>query len=89
MVLMVKVLYSNAKLSWSLNLSEEFADPRVLHGLVNRWLQDLKDDIEEPMQARFNFKQNLVGSVNHLSCNLYISVNQMVDGFYPCQVNCM
>ncbi|XP_024170125.1 uncharacterized protein LOC112176438 isoform X1 [Rosa chinensis] len=60
-------------------------DPRVLHGLVNRWLQDLKDDIEEPMQARFNFKQNLVGSVNHLSCNLYISVNQMVDGFYPCQ----
>nr|XP_011470840.1 PREDICTED: uncharacterized protein LOC101314812 [Fragaria vesca subsp. vesca] len=60
-------------------------DPRVLHGLVNRWLRDLKDDIEEPMQARFNFKQNLVGSVNQISCNLYVSVNQIVDGFYPCE----
>ncbi|XP_050376804.1 uncharacterized protein LOC126794189 [Argentina anserina] len=55
-------------------------DPRVLHGLVNRWLQDLKEDIEEPMQARFHFKQNLVGSVNQISCNLYLSVNHIADG---------
>ncbi|KAB2633061.1 hypothetical protein D8674_029308 [Pyrus ussuriensis x Pyrus communis] len=60
-------------------------DVKVLHGLVNRWLQDLKDDIEEPLQARFNFKNNLVGSVNQISCNLYISVNPIIDGFYPCQ----
>ncbi|TQD86838.1 hypothetical protein C1H46_027602 [Malus baccata] len=60
-------------------------DVKVLHGLVNRWLQDLKDDVEEPLQARFNFKNNLVGSVNQISCNLYISVNPIIDGFYPCQ----
>ncbi|XP_050151893.1 uncharacterized protein LOC126626569 isoform X2 [Malus sylvestris] len=60
-------------------------DIKVLHGLVNRWLQDLKDDVEEPLQARFNFKNNLVGSVNQISCNLYISVNPIIDGFYPCQ----
>ncbi|KAM1025411.1 hypothetical protein ACFX13_039275 [Malus domestica] len=60
-------------------------DVKVLHGLVNRWLQDLKDDVEEPLQARFNFKNNLVGSVKQISCNLYISVNPIIDGFYPCQ----
>ncbi|CAN6578707.1 unnamed protein product [Malus baccata var. baccata] len=60
-------------------------DVKVLHGLVNRWLQNLKDDIEEPLQARFNFKNNLVGSVNQISCNFYTSVNPIIDGFYPCQ----
>ncbi|XP_016651239.1 PREDICTED: uncharacterized protein LOC103337913 [Prunus mume] len=60
-------------------------DVKVLHGLVNRWLQDLKDDMEEPLQARFNFKNNLVGSVNQIFCNLYISVNPNIDVFYPCQ----
>lgn len=67
-------------------LLTKLADVKVLHGLVNRWLQDLKDDVEEPLQARFNFKNNLVGSVNQISCNLYISVNPIIDGFYPCQV---
>ena len=61
-------------------------DAHVLHGLVKRWLQDLKDDMEEPLQARFMFKRNLVGSVNQISCNLTISINQIADGFSPCQV---
>ncbi|XP_034700147.1 uncharacterized protein LOC117925281 isoform X5 [Vitis riparia] len=61
------------------------ADVCVLHGLVKRWLQDLKDDIEEPLQARFIFKTNLVGSVNQISCNFSISFNHITDGFSPCQ----
>ncbi|KAI9177436.1 hypothetical protein LWI28_015241 [Acer negundo] len=60
-------------------------DVKVLQGLVKRWLQDLKDDIEEPLQARFVFKSNLVGSVNQITCNLCSSVNQIDDGFGPCQ----
>ncbi|KAK2662180.1 hypothetical protein Ddye_000754 [Dipteronia dyeriana] len=60
-------------------------DVKVLQGLVKRWLQDLKDDIEEPLQARFVFKGNLVGSVNQITCNLRSSVNQIDDGFSPCQ----
>ncbi|XP_034700145.1 uncharacterized protein LOC117925281 isoform X3 [Vitis riparia] len=60
-------------------------DVCVLHGLVKRWLQDLKDDIEEPLQARFIFKTNLVGSVNQISCNFSISFNHITDGFSPCQ----
>ncbi|RVW28630.1 hypothetical protein CK203_113321 [Vitis vinifera] len=61
-------------------------DVRVLHGLVKRWLQDLKDDIEEPLQVRFIFKTNLVGSVNQISCNFSISFNHITDGFSPCQI---
>ncbi|KAK3183299.1 hypothetical protein Dsin_030585 [Dipteronia sinensis] len=60
-------------------------DVKVLQGLVKRWLQDLKDDIEEPLQARFVFKSNLVGSVNQITCNLCSSVNQIDNGFSPCQ----
>ncbi|XP_059444684.1 uncharacterized protein LOC132176477 isoform X2 [Corylus avellana] len=60
-------------------------DVRVLHGLVKRWKADLEDDAEEPLQAHFLFKNNLVGSVNQISCNLYISVNKIIDGFSPCQ----
>ena len=65
---------------------DKLADVRVLHGLVKRWKADLEDDAEEPLQAHFLFKNNLVGSVNQISCNLYISVNKIIDGFSPCQV---
>ncbi|KAK9278847.1 hypothetical protein L1049_028426 [Liquidambar formosana] len=61
-------------------------DVQVLSGLVKRWLQDLKDDMEETLQARFIFKSNLVGSVNLISCYLSESVNQIIDGFTPCQI---
>uniref|UniRef100_A0A2N9FN43 Uncharacterized protein n=1 Tax=Fagus sylvatica TaxID=28930 RepID=A0A2N9FN43_FAGSY len=60
-------------------------DVRVLHGLVRQWIEDLKDDTEKPLQARFLFKNNLVGSVNQISCNLHVSVNKIIDGFSPCQ----
>ncbi|PPD82096.1 hypothetical protein GOBAR_DD20993 [Gossypium barbadense] len=32
---------------------------KVFHGLVKRWLQDLRDDMEEPLQAHFIFNSNL------------------------------
>ncbi|XP_057995967.1 uncharacterized protein LOC110635165 isoform X2 [Hevea brasiliensis] len=60
-------------------------DSRVFHSLVKRWLLDLKDDMEEPLQARFIFKSNLIGSLNHISCSLSISVSQNIDGFDACQ----
>ncbi|GAV92676.1 hypothetical protein CFOL_v3_36126 [Cephalotus follicularis] len=61
------------------------SDARVFDGLVKRWLQDLRDDMEEPLQARFIFKNNLVSLVNQMFCNLCASVNHIIDGFTPCQ----
>ncbi|GKV17463.1 hypothetical protein SLEP1_g27973 [Rubroshorea leprosula] len=60
-------------------------DVKVLHSLIKRWLQDLKDDMEEPFQAHFIFKSDLVGSVKQISCNLSASVSHIVDGFTPHQ----
>ncbi|GLT39900.1 hypothetical protein SLA2020_140660 [Shorea laevis] len=60
-------------------------DVKVFHSLIKRWLQDLKDDMEEPFQARFIFKGDLVGSVKQISCNLSASVSHIVDGFTPHQ----
>ncbi|KAJ6869388.1 hypothetical protein NC651_034207 [Populus alba x Populus x berolinensis] len=57
------------------------ADSRVFHSLVKRWLQELKDDMEEPLQARFIFKSNLTGSLNQIFCSLSTSVCQIIDGF--------
>lgn len=61
-------------------------DAKVYQGLVRKWLQDLKDDLEEPLQARFVFKSELVDSVNQIICNLCASVNLLDDGFSPCEV---
>ncbi|KAG2262833.1 hypothetical protein Bca52824_069912 [Brassica carinata] len=60
-------------------------DGKSLRGLENKWLQDLKDDTGESLQAQFIFKRNLVGSVNKIFCNLSAATNQIVDGFIPCQ----
>ncbi|OMO52314.1 hypothetical protein COLO4_37286 [Corchorus olitorius] len=58
---------------------------KVFHGLVKQWLQDLRDDAEEPLQARFIFNSNLAGSLKQISCNLSASVNHIIDGFNPCK----
>ncbi|CAH8312549.1 unnamed protein product [Eruca vesicaria subsp. sativa] len=60
-------------------------DGKSLRGLENKWLQDLKDDTGESLQAQFIFKRNLVGSVNKIFCNFTAATNQIVDGFTPCQ----
>ncbi|WCJ36381.1 hypothetical protein M5689_017585 [Euphorbia peplus] len=60
-------------------------ETRIFHRLVTQWLQDLKDDTEEPLQARFIFKSNLVGSLNQIICSLSISVSPIMDGFSACQ----
>lgn len=67
-------------------LKTKFADAKVLCFLVKRWLQELKDDMEEQLQAHFIFKRHLVGSLKQISCNLCSSYNHMIDGFTPCQV---
>jgi hypothetical protein len=39
--------------------SKYYADTPLLHDLSKRWLEELRDDIEEPLQAVFHFN-NLV-----------------------------
>ncbi|XWS51533.1 hypothetical protein CRYUN_Cryun12cG0184200 [Craigia yunnanensis] len=67
--------------SFQSNLPEE----KVFHGLVKQWLQDLRDDMEEPLQAHFIFNSNFAGSLKQISCNLSASVNHIIDGFNPCK----
>ncbi|KAF5205946.1 hypothetical protein FRX31_004468 [Thalictrum thalictroides] len=67
------------------SLRTYLADKLILHGIVKQWLQDLKDNLEEPLQATFRFKNNLTGSMDQIFCNLFASVNQIKDGFSPCQ----
>lgn len=62
------------------------SDGKSLHGLEKRWLQDLKDETGESLQAQFMFKSNLFGSVNKIICNFTAAANRIVDGFSPCQV---
>ncbi|CAL5361713.1 unnamed protein product [Camellia sinensis] len=60
-------------------------DAQVLCGLVKRWLQELKDDMDEPLQAHFVFKSNFFCSLNLISCNLSASSNHIIDEFSSCQ----
>ncbi|KAF1867422.1 hypothetical protein Lal_00049851 [Lupinus albus] len=60
-------------------------DFRVFHSLVRRWLQVLKDDMEEPLLARLTFKDNLLDSVDHIFCNLFALVNPIINSFNHCQ----
>lgn len=63
-----------------------YVDTPVLHGLFKIWLEELKSDIEEPLQAIFHFKNAIFGSSNKISCNLVATTNYIMDGFMPCQV---
>lgn len=67
-------------------IASKYADAKVFHGLVKRWLQDLREDMEKALQARFTFENDLIGFVNKITCNLYASSNHIIDGFIPCQV---
>ncbi|OQU86553.1 hypothetical protein SORBI_3003G106100 [Sorghum bicolor] len=60
-------------------------ETQVLHGLVKRWLEELKDDKEDTLQAVFVFRDPIIDSAKHIYCNLYASANQITDGFPPCQ----
>ncbi|CAL1390946.1 unnamed protein product [Linum trigynum] len=57
----------------------------MFNGLTKRWLIDLRDEREEPLLARFNFRDSLVGDQNQILCCLSITVNQIVDDFSTCQ----
>ncbi|PSR89390.1 Sperm protamine like [Actinidia chinensis var. chinensis] len=60
-------------------------DAQVLCGLIKGWLQELKDDMDEPFQARLIFNNNIFGSLNLISCSLSLSANHIIDEFSPCQ----
>ncbi|XP_027191347.1 uncharacterized protein [Cicer arietinum] len=60
-------------------------DFRLFNSLVKRWLQVLKDDMDEPLLARLVFKDDLLDSVNHIFCNLLASVNPITNSFSQCQ----
>lgn len=85
-------LFSHTCILWicfftSFKIFSKFADVRVFQSLVRRWLQDLMDDMKEPLTACFDFKGNLIYSANQITCNLYMPVTQMIDGFSICQVS--
>uniref|UniRef100_A0A0D9UVS6 Uncharacterized protein n=1 Tax=Leersia perrieri TaxID=77586 RepID=A0A0D9UVS6_9ORYZ len=61
-------------------------EAQVLHGLVKRWLEELKDDKEEALQAVFVFRVPIISTVNQISCSIYASANHIIDGFPPCQI---
>ena len=58
----------------------------MLCGLIKGWLQELKDDMDEPFQARLVFKNSIFGSLNLISCSLSVSANHIIDEFSHCQV---
>ncbi|XP_051119517.1 uncharacterized protein LOC127243504 isoform X2 [Andrographis paniculata] len=62
-----------------------FPNLHALYGLAKRWFLELKDDEEEPLQARFVFKATLFGALNWISCNLYSSFHPIPDEFISCQ----
>lgn len=62
------------------------ADFRSFNGLVKRWLQVLKDDMDKPLLARLIFKDDLLDSVNHIFCNLLPPVNPITNSISQCQV---
>lgn len=53
--------------------------------LFKRWLQDIKDELEEPLQAVLIFKDNVVKCTNKIFCQLFPSIMQIADQFRPCQ----
>ncbi|CAM0905564.1 unnamed protein product [Alopecurus aequalis] len=61
-------------------------ETQVLHGLVKRWLEELKDDKEETLQAVFVFRLPIIKSVKQISCNIYPAADQIIDGFPHCQI---
>uniref|UniRef100_A0A0E0JD34 Uncharacterized protein n=1 Tax=Oryza punctata TaxID=4537 RepID=A0A0E0JD34_ORYPU len=61
-------------------------ETQVLHGLVKRWLEELKDDKEEALQAVFVFRVPIISTVNQISCSMYASANHIIDGFPSCQI---
>nr|CAD1817850.1 unnamed protein product [Ananas comosus var. bracteatus] len=50
-------------------------DSSVLNSLVKRWLEELKNDAEEPLQAVFLFEHASLGSSDRISCNLSVAPN--------------
>eukprot|EP01018_Ginkgo_biloba_P017929 Gb_40776 [translate_table: standard] len=57
----------------------------ILCSLIKRWLQDITDELEEPLQVVILFKDNVVESTNKIFCNLFPSTMQIADKFRPCQ----
>nr|GEX52623.1 hypothetical protein [Tanacetum cinerariifolium] len=61
------------------------SDAKLLCALVREWLKNLKYKVEQ-LQARFKFKRNILGSLNQICCNLFLSFSRIIDEFEPCQV---
>ncbi|KAG9146891.1 hypothetical protein Leryth_005187, partial [Lithospermum erythrorhizon] len=61
-------------------------DAQIYLRLVKQWFQELKEDIEEPLQARFVFRINLIDTLKQISCNLCPSSNHLIDLLVPSQV---
>ncbi|OIW00223.1 hypothetical protein TanjilG_27474 [Lupinus angustifolius] len=59
--------------------------PEDVDSIMTKTLMVLKDDMEEPLLARFTLKDNLLDSVDHIFCNLFALVNPITNSFSHCQ----
>lgn len=62
-------------------------DGQVFNGLAKRWLRELKENTEELLQAHFLFRRSIAGSLNRICCRLCNSINQIMEGFSPCETH--
>lgn len=82
--------YNFWSLNWScLKVVKYFLSPgsSIFSGLVKRWFQDIKNDVEEPIQAILRFKNGIIGTTNQIFCYLSSPCSDIIDGLKHCQVH--
>ncbi|KAH0466579.1 hypothetical protein IEQ34_003817 [Dendrobium chrysotoxum] len=60
----------------------------ILSGLVKRWLQDVRNEVEA-LHAAVVFKHDIWGSSNQISCRLFASTAMIADGIASCEAFCL
>ncbi|KAJ3683151.1 hypothetical protein LUZ60_013378 [Juncus effusus] len=60
-------------------------DMPVLYGIFKRWLEELKDETEDPLQVIFLFKNSIFGHINQITCNLVPTTDPIMDDFSSCR----
>ncbi|GAB2214596.1 hypothetical protein Droror1_Dr00018951 [Drosera rotundifolia] len=57
-----------------------YPDRQVFKGLVKHWLQELKDDTQELLQACLIFNSSKIGCIDIFLCSMCISLEQITNG---------
>ncbi|CAA6659693.1 unnamed protein product [Spirodela intermedia] len=57
----------------------------IFCGFVKRWFQDIKNDVEEPIQTILRFKNAIMGTTNQIFCSMSSPCSDILDGLKHCQ----